>query len=185
VSWDDCFRQFEENGLAFLYRDQKGGADDRTFFKLVRRRRILSRRARGTHGSHELLHSDSTWRAHVIDRLRSLTRALAVVRLFGRGRLGIAVWALLAEDDDDGRARARAVCALEDRVERLEAEVDRAPSRVVVSVRHEQRSLDGRLDELEQDTSEAIEGLRQEVRELEDRVDELRQQLDRPTAPER
>jgi DNA repair exonuclease SbcCD ATPase subunit len=132
----------------------------------------------------EALHSDSTWRAHVIDRLRSLTRALAVVAVLAVAALGIALWALLAEDDDDGRTRARAVRALEDRVERLEAQVDRAPSRVVVSVRDEQRSLDERLDELEQDTSEAIDGLRQDVRELEDRVDELRQQLERPTAPE-
>jgi DNA repair exonuclease SbcCD ATPase subunit len=132
----------------------------------------------------EALHSDSTWRAHVIDRLRSLRRALAVVAALAVAALGIALWAVLAEDDDDGRARARAVRALEDRVERLEAQVDRAPSRVVVSVRDEQRSLDERLDELEQDTSEAIDGLRQDVRELEDRVDELRQQLERPTAPE-
>jgi uncharacterized protein HemX len=131
----------------------------------------------------EPLQSDSTWRAHVDDRLRSLTRALAVVALLAVAALGIALWALLAEDDD-GRARARAVRALEDRVERLEAEVDRAPSRVVVSVRDEQRSLDERLDELEQYTSEATDGLRQDVRELEGRVDELRQQLERPTAPE-
>ena len=134
----------------------------------------------------EPLHSDSTWREYVTDRLRSLTRAMAVVAVLAVAALGISLWALLAEDDDEaeGRARARAVRSLEDRVERLEAEVDRAPSRVVVSVRDEQRSLDERLDELEQDTSEAIEGLRQDVRELEDRVDELRQQLERPTAPE-
>jgi uncharacterized protein HemX len=132
----------------------------------------------------EPLYSDSTWRTHVIYRLRSLTRALAVVALLAVAALGIALWALLAEDDDDGRARARAVRALEDRVERLEAEVDRAPSRAVASVRDEQRSLDERLDELEQDTSEAIDGLRQDVRELEDRVDELQQQVDRPTGPE-
>jgi hypothetical protein len=132
----------------------------------------------------EPLHPDSIWRARVNDRLRFLTRALAVVAALAAAALGIALWALLAEDDDDGRARARAVRALEDRVERLETEVDRAPSRVVVSVRDEQRSLDARLDDLEQDSSEAIEGLRQDVRELEDRVDELRQQLERPTGPE-
>lgn len=139
----------------------------------------------GNMAPREPLHSDSTWREHVEDRLHSLTRALAVVAVLAVAALGISLWALLAEDDDDGRARARAVRSLEDRVERLEAEVDRAPSRVVVSVRDEQRSLDERLDEVEQDTSEAIDGLRQDVRELEDRVDELRQQLDRPTAPER
>jgi hypothetical protein len=37
VSWDDWFRKFEENGLAFLYQDQKAGGEDSTFFKLVRR----------------------------------------------------------------------------------------------------------------------------------------------------
>jgi uncharacterized protein HemX len=132
----------------------------------------------------EPLPSDTTWRMQVIDRLRSLKRALAVVAVLAVAALGIALWALLAEDDDDGRARARAVRALEDRVERLEAEVDRAPSRVVVSVRDEQRSLDERLDALEQDQNEAIDGLRQEVQELEERVDELQQQVERPTGPE-
>jgi hypothetical protein len=37
VSWDDWFRKFEENGLAFLYQDEKAGGEDSTFFKLVRR----------------------------------------------------------------------------------------------------------------------------------------------------
>ena len=37
VSWDEWFRKFDENGLAFLYQDQKSGGEDSTFFKLVKR----------------------------------------------------------------------------------------------------------------------------------------------------
>jgi hypothetical protein len=37
ISWDEWFRTFDENGLAFLYQEQKAGGEDSTFFKLVRR----------------------------------------------------------------------------------------------------------------------------------------------------
>jgi hypothetical protein len=37
ISWDDWFRKFDEENLAFLYQEQRSGGEDSTFFKLVRR----------------------------------------------------------------------------------------------------------------------------------------------------
>jgi hypothetical protein len=37
VSWDEWFRSFDRNRLAFLYQEQKAGGEDSTFFKLVNR----------------------------------------------------------------------------------------------------------------------------------------------------
>ena len=37
ISWDDWFAKFDENGLAFLYQEQKASGEDSTFFKLVNR----------------------------------------------------------------------------------------------------------------------------------------------------
>ena len=111
-------------------------------------------------------HPDAAWRAHVQRRLRSLTWALVAVAVLTVTALGVAVWALLAEDDDDRRVRTGAIRALEDRVDELESEVERAPSRVQVSIRDEQQSLDERLDGLEEGTSDAIEDVRQDVEEL-------------------
>ena len=37
ISWDEWFRKFEENNLAFLYQERKADGSDSTFFKLVRR----------------------------------------------------------------------------------------------------------------------------------------------------
>ena len=37
VEWDEWFRIFDDNDLAFLYQQQKSDGGDSTFFKLVRR----------------------------------------------------------------------------------------------------------------------------------------------------
>jgi hypothetical protein len=37
VSWDEWFRMFDQNQLAFLYQERKADGEDSTFFKLVRR----------------------------------------------------------------------------------------------------------------------------------------------------
>jgi hypothetical protein len=37
ISWDDWFAKFEDNGLGFLYQEQKASGEDSTFFKLVSR----------------------------------------------------------------------------------------------------------------------------------------------------
>ena len=132
----------------------------------------------------ERLDRDAAWYLEIRDRVRSLTRALVVVAVLTVAALGIALWALLADEDDDRRAQPGAVRVLEERLDELEAEVERAPSRVQVSIRDEQRSIDERLDGLEQDTSDAIEDVRQDVEELRERVDELEQQQQRPSTPQ-
>jgi hypothetical protein len=37
VSWDEWFRKFDEQNLAFVYQEEKASGEDSTFFKLVRR----------------------------------------------------------------------------------------------------------------------------------------------------
>jgi hypothetical protein len=37
VSWEDWFAKFDQNGLAFLYQQEKTSGEDSTFFKLVSR----------------------------------------------------------------------------------------------------------------------------------------------------
>jgi hypothetical protein len=37
ISWDEWFQKFDEQGLAFLYQEEKSGGEDSTFVKLVRR----------------------------------------------------------------------------------------------------------------------------------------------------
>jgi hypothetical protein len=37
IGWDDWFAKFDDNGLAFLYQEEKASGEDSTFFKLVQR----------------------------------------------------------------------------------------------------------------------------------------------------
>ncbi|MFC7401585.1 hypothetical protein [Citricoccus sp. GCM10030269] len=37
ISWDDWFAKFDQEGLAFLYQQEKSDGSDSTFFKLVSR----------------------------------------------------------------------------------------------------------------------------------------------------
>jgi hypothetical protein len=37
IDWDEWFKKFDQNGLAFLYQEKKAGGEDSTFFKLVQR----------------------------------------------------------------------------------------------------------------------------------------------------
>ena len=37
ISWDEWFKKFDENKLAFLYQEKKADGSDSTFFKLVNR----------------------------------------------------------------------------------------------------------------------------------------------------
>jgi hypothetical protein len=37
ISWDEWFKTFDGNNLAFLYQEQKASGEDSTFFKLVNR----------------------------------------------------------------------------------------------------------------------------------------------------
>lgn len=37
IGWDDWFKKFDDEGLAFLYQQEKADGSDSTFFKLVSR----------------------------------------------------------------------------------------------------------------------------------------------------
>jgi hypothetical protein len=37
ISWDEWFRKFDENRLAFVYQERKADGEDSTFFRLVKR----------------------------------------------------------------------------------------------------------------------------------------------------
>ena len=128
--------------------------------------------------------SEAAWRVLMENRVRSLTRWLAVIGVLSAAALGVGLWALLAAEDDERRPRAAEVRALEDRVDELESEVERAPSRVVVSVRDEQQALQERVAALEEDTKDAVDDVRQDLEELRQRVDELEREVERPTDPE-
>ena len=128
--------------------------------------------------------SEAAWRVLMENRVRSLTRWLAVIGVLSAAALGVGLWALLAAEDEEQRPRAADVRALEDRVDELESEVERGPSRVVVSVRDEQQALEERVEALEEDTRDAVDEVRRAVDELRERVDELEQQQQRPTNPE-
>jgi hypothetical protein len=36
ISWDEWFQKFDEQGLAFVYQDEKASGEGSTFFKLVK-----------------------------------------------------------------------------------------------------------------------------------------------------
>ena len=50
IGWDDWFRAFEDNGLAFLHQDETAGGEQSRFNKLVARD-TLERRAQGESGA--------------------------------------------------------------------------------------------------------------------------------------
>ena len=37
IDWDEWFKKFDDNDLAFLYQEEKASGEDSTFFKLVNR----------------------------------------------------------------------------------------------------------------------------------------------------
>ena len=125
-------------------------------------------------------------RAVLLDELRSLKTATAIIGVVAILALGAALWALLDNGDQGGDARGASserVSDLEERVDRLENEVDNAPSEKAVSeLRQEQEDLSRRVDRLSQragDTSgddqtrQAIEELNQTVEQLDRRVDDV------------
>ena len=121
-------------------------------------------------------------RAAVLDDLRSLKRLLALVGVLALAALGLALYALLAEDEEgDGRGASRtSVRQLDTRVDELESRVeDRATKGQVANVREEQQEINDRLDELSEQAAdggdaaaaeEAAQQLRSDVDELEQRV---------------
>jgi predicted RNase H-like nuclease (RuvC/YqgF family) len=134
---------------------------------------------------------DLVWREELLDRLSSLRAAVVMIGIVAVAALGIALWALLTQEEESDAQRGASVervRALEERVEELEQDVEGAATGDAVSQLSENvESLDDRVGALE-DRSEggasaqAVEDLQGDVQELGDAVEELGdavEQLDR------
>jgi chromosome segregation ATPase len=127
------------------------------------------------------------------DRIRSLRTALALTALLAAVALGVGLYALLAEDEDEpgrrGASPAR-VSALDDRVDELEDRVgDRATKNALARLEQRQEELEGQVDQAREaggDTEalqQSIEQLNTDLQALEQRVDDLAAQQDEGTTP--
>ena len=134
---------------------------------------------------------DIAWREEILDRLNSLRTAVVLLGIVAVAALGIALYALLTQEEEaDVRrgASAEQVRALEERVEELEQDIDRAPSRDALSQLSETvESLDERVGAVEEGggTSAQVEDLQRDVQQLGDAVEQLSnavEQLDQRVA---
>jgi ElaB/YqjD/DUF883 family membrane-anchored ribosome-binding protein len=129
-------------------------------------------------------------RAEVLDEVRSLKTATAIIGVVAILALGAALWALLDNGDGDSGGDARGasnerVSDLEQRVDRLENDVeDTASDKAVSELRQDVEQLDQRVGKVSQsagdnsgdeETQQAIEQLGQNVEQLDQRVDDVEQ----------
>jgi outer membrane murein-binding lipoprotein Lpp len=129
-------------------------------------------------------------RAAVLDEVRSLKTATAIIGVISILALGAALWALLDNDGDSGRdatgASNERVSDLEQRVDRLENDVeDTASDKAVSELRQDVEQLDDRVAQAsrragqssggDEETQQAIEQLGQNVEQLDQRVDDVEQ----------
>jgi len=132
------------------------------------------------------------WRQEVRDRLRSLTTAVTLVAVVAVAGLGVALWVLFADPQDDRGASGARVDQLEDRVQQLESGIERTASRdALATMREQQRSLDQRLQALDAKAGQPSEDLtamrdslvstQQALEQLTERVEDLEQQ--QPSVP--
>ena len=128
-------------------------------------------------------------RAELLDELRSLKRTLAIVGVVAIAALGVALWALLSQEEEGDAQRGASnerVSQLEDRVDDVENDVEDAATKgSVSSIRQDQEELSEQVDQLSEDSSggddaqqaqESVEQLQQDVEELGQRLDDLEQQ---------
>ena len=129
-------------------------------------------------------------REALLDELRSLKRTLAIVGVVAIAALGVALWALLSQEEEGDAQRGASnerVSQLEDRVDSLENDVEDAATKQSVSnVRQNQEELSEQVDQLAEDSSgggddaqqaqESVEQLQQDVEELGQRLDDVEQQ---------
>ncbi len=135
------------------------------------------------------------WPERVEDQIRNLKQLLAVVGVLALIAVGVALWALLGEDEDSGSASAERVARLDDRVDQLEKEVgdtseesdvnrlekeleNKADQDELEKVRDEveQLSEDVRGSESGDDTAQTVDQLDQRMDELEQQVKDLQDQ---------
>jgi uncharacterized coiled-coil protein SlyX len=130
-------------------------------------------------GEHE-----AAWAVAILERLRSLRTAVALVGVLAVAALAVGLWVLLSEDaDDDGQrgASPARVAELEDRVDALESDVrDAASGDAVAAVRDQQRELEERLTTLEEQAgdNDALTDLQEDVAQLSDSLEELSQAIE-------
>jgi ubiquinone biosynthesis protein UbiJ len=130
---------------------------------------------------------DYVWREEVIDRLNSLRTAVVLIGILAVAALGVALYALLTQEEEgDARrgASAAEVNNLRDRVEQLEEDLGRVPTRGVVNqLSRSVDSVDERVTKLEDSVSsqassaQAVESLQGDVQQLSDTVDQLDQRV--------
>jgi hypothetical protein len=136
---------------------------------------------------------NGTWLEELRDQVRSLRTAVVLLGILLVVTLGIAAWALLANQDDSGSTTRRGasparVAKLEDRVSALESRVRDAPSKGdLADLTAQQKVLDGRLDALEKASDDAasqqsVDQVQQDLEDLQKRVDQIEQQQQDQTA---
>jgi DNA repair exonuclease SbcCD ATPase subunit len=127
------------------------------------------------------------WVQHILDRLRSLRTAVALLGLVAVAALGVALWSLLSQEEEGDARRGASqerVRELENRVEELESESGDAPSRAALQRQGDQvDELEQRLADIEAEagsgaSSGAVEGLQEDVTQLSDGVDQLSQAVE-------
>jgi methyl-accepting chemotaxis protein len=130
---------------------------------------------------------DLVWREELIDRLNSLRNAVVLLGILAVAALGIALWALLTQEEESDARRGASVDRvrdLEERVEGLERDIERAPSRDALSQLSETaESLDERVGAVEDSverqgagggaSEQAVEDLQGDVQQLGDAVEQL------------
>ena len=144
---------------------------------------------------------DPAWTQAILDRLRSLRTAVVLFALLSLAALGVGIYALLTqEEENDARrgASQQRVQDLEDRVDELGSQTEEAASQDAVGrLRDQQRDIEKRLSAVEdapddsvvedlrsdiRQLSDAVEQNGQAIEQLDDRVSDLEQQQSRDSA---
>ena len=132
---------------------------------------------------------DPLWREQLLDSVRSLRTGLVLVGLLAAAALTLSLFTLLTDEDrtdGDGRRGASAgrVAGIDDRVDRLESEIDdRATKSSVSSLRSAQQELESKVEDASAQAAEsdggteAAEALQDDVQALGQRLDDLEQDV--------
>lgn len=107
--------------------------------------------------------ADRGWAAGLDDQLRSLKGLVAMLGVLAAAALGVALYALLSEDDADGGTGGERVSQLDDRVGALEDRAESSPEEA--DVKGLRQDLDDKADQSD------VEGLGEQVDELRSAVE--------------
>lgn len=143
--------------------------------------------AQSQHIEREVVTEDDLRHQQLLDKLRSLQTALALVGVLAAAALGVALYAVLSSDEEgDGRgASSSRVSQLEEDVDRLNERVeDRATENSVSELRQDVEELNGDVEQAQsegggaEEATQAVEDLRGDVDQLEQQVEDLAQQAE-------